>query len=69
MSSQSEAVNVNFGSCSQDIGFSTELSATFSSKNLNFNSIDGVNFVGGKVDNDSFKAIIRPAFKDNRLVL
>ena len=62
-------MNMQFCSSCKNVSFSTKLFGPACCDNFNFNSINVVLLMIGKVDYHCFKAIVRPVLENNALVL
>lgn len=58
MFSQSKAMNVYLRSSTKDIGLCAKLSSSANGKDFNSDSINVVNFIIGKINNNLIEAII-----------
>lgn len=66
--SEYKIMNMEFGSSSENIGFSTKLLSPAHGNNLHFDCVDVVVLEVGEIDNNFFETVIGPSIKYNSLI-
>ena len=61
-------MDMEFGSSSENIGFSTKLLSPAHSNNFHFDCVDVVVLEVGEIDNNFFETVIGPSIKYNSLI-
>jgi hypothetical protein len=69
MLAKGEAMDVYLGSSSKDIGLSAELLSSTHGKDLDCHSIDIIDLLVGKIDNDLIEAIVLSSLESDALVV